>query len=331
MDGDGDLDYLATNFGLNTKYKASVKKPELLYYGDFDNTGKPHLVEAKNEKGLWVPRRGLSCSSHAMPFVREKMGTFHNFGMASLQELYSTPKLDNALRMEANTLESGWFINKGTDKSTGTPRFDFQALPRLSQVAPGFGAVVTDLDGDGLSDAFMAQNFHGPQVETGRMDGGLSVWLRGKGKGEFAATGPRESGISVRGDAAGASLVDFNQDNCPDLLVSVSNGIMEAYDNRARQLTKNRFIKVQLKGPPGKPTCIGARVRLRFADEKAHPAQLAEMQAGGGYLSQSTAAVFFGCGQTAKAVALEVAWPNGKAVRYKVAQSEGAVTVPMPE
>ena len=97
----------------------------------------------------------------------------------------------------------------------------------------------------------MAQNFHGPQVETGRMAGGLSVWLRGMGKGQFVATGPRESGISVRGDAAGASLVDFNQDNCPDLLVSVNDGVMEAYDNRARQLTKNRFIKIQLKGPPG--------------------------------------------------------------------------------
>ena len=177
----------------------------------------------------------------------------------------------------------------------------------------------------------MAQNFHGPQVETGRMDGGLSLWLRGNGNGQFAATGPRESGISVRGDAAGASLVDFNQDNCPDLLVSVNNGIMEAYDNRARQMTKNRFIKVQMKGPPGNPTCVGARVRLRFADEAANPAQLAEMQAGGGYLSQSTAAVFFGCGQKAKAVALEVVWPDGKAIRYKLTQSAGSVTVPMPE
>ena len=139
-----------------------------------------------------------------MPFVREKMGTFHNFGMATLQELYSTPKLDSALRMEADTLESGWFINQGTDKKTGVPRFDFQPLPRVSQIAPGFGAVVTDLDGDGVTDAFMAQNFHGPQVETGRMAGGLSVWLRGMGKGQFVATGPRESGISVRGDAAGA-------------------------------------------------------------------------------------------------------------------------------
>jgi hypothetical protein len=39
LDGDGDIDYVASNFGKNTTYKASQKKPELLYYGDLDGTG----------------------------------------------------------------------------------------------------------------------------------------------------------------------------------------------------------------------------------------------------------------------------------------------------
>ena len=33
VDRDGDIDYAVANFGLNTKYHASVKKPSLLYYG----------------------------------------------------------------------------------------------------------------------------------------------------------------------------------------------------------------------------------------------------------------------------------------------------------
>jgi len=36
LDGDGDIDLVAGNTGLNTKYKATVSKPELLFYGDFD-------------------------------------------------------------------------------------------------------------------------------------------------------------------------------------------------------------------------------------------------------------------------------------------------------
>ena len=327
MDGDGDLDYLATNFGLNTKYKATREKPELLFYGEFDGTGKAHLIEAKYENDICVPRRGLSCSSHAMPFVRERLRTFHNFGIASLEEIYAKPKLNEALRFEANTLESGWWINEGVSGDSLIPKFVFQPLPRIAQIAPGFGTVLTDFDGDGTIDIFMAQNFFSPQVETGHMDGGLSMWLRGRGEREFEAVGPKESGISIRGDAKGASIVDFNEDSRPDLLVSVNAGVLEAVDNRARSLNKNRFVKVRLKGPAGNPTCVGARVRLHFKDGSA---QLAEMQAGGGYLSQSTAALFFGCGETAQPAGLQVYWPDGRESRYKLDQAEGVVTIPMP-
>ncbi len=31
LDGDGDIDLVAGNTGLNTKYKATVSKPELLF------------------------------------------------------------------------------------------------------------------------------------------------------------------------------------------------------------------------------------------------------------------------------------------------------------
>jgi hypothetical protein len=325
------LDYAASNFGLNTKYKASREKPELLYYGDFDGTGKAHVVEAKFEKDRCIPRRGLSCSSHAMPFVREKVGSFHNFGLASLEELYTEPKLDRALRLEANTLESGIWINEGVDPSSQTPRFRFAPLPRLAQIAPGFGTLLTDFDGDGPVDLFLAQNFYGPQVETGHMDGGLSLWLRGDGDEGFVPVGPRTSGINVRGDAKSAIVTDFNNDSRPDVLVGVNAQPLLAYDNRARALTKNRFLKLRLQGPAGNPSCVGARVRLRFADETKHPPQTAEVYAGGGYLSQSTAALFFGCGAEAQPVGVEIFWPNGKTSRMKVGQAEGSATIRMPE
>ena len=132
------------------------------------------------------------------------------------------------------------------------------------------------------------------------MDGGLGMWLRGRGEGNWETTGPRASGISVRGDAKSAVVVDFNEDLRPDLLVGINNSAMEAYDNRAGVVGKNRFLKVRLIGPAGNPTCVGARVRLRFEDEKTHPACMAEVAAGGGYLSQSTAALFLGCGTEAQ-------------------------------
>ena len=50
FDQDGDMDYLAGNLGLNTKYHPSLEKPDLLFYGDMDDTGKHHIVEAKSQK-----------------------------------------------------------------------------------------------------------------------------------------------------------------------------------------------------------------------------------------------------------------------------------------
>ena len=84
IDRDGDIDFVAGNFGLNTKYKASATHPELLFYGDLDGSGKPNIVEAKFEKDTLYPVRGLSCSSHAMPEVRKRLPTFRAFASASL-------------------------------------------------------------------------------------------------------------------------------------------------------------------------------------------------------------------------------------------------------
>ena len=63
----------------------------------------------------------------------------------------------------------------------GEGKFEFKKLPKIAQLAPGFGIVAEDLDGDNITDLFIAQNFHWPQPETGRMSGGMSVILKGNG------------------------------------------------------------------------------------------------------------------------------------------------------
>ncbi|MEZ5301536.1 MAG: VCBS repeat-containing protein [Verrucomicrobiales bacterium] len=226
VDGDGDLDFAATNFGLNTKYKADPAHPAFLYYGDLDGSGKMNVVEAKLGKdGKLLPRRGFSCSREAMPSLNDKMKTFHNFASATLGEIYQPDRLEHALRVEANTLESGIFFNEGG-------RFVFKPLPRLAQIAPSFGAVLHDLDADGDPDLALAQNFFGPQRETGHMDGGLSLVLQNDGNGNFAPVPPAESGIVVPEDAMALAAPDVNGDGKPDLVFSINNGAPKVYLRR---------------------------------------------------------------------------------------------------
>ena len=176
---------LVTNFGLNTKYKATKEKAELLYFGDLDGTGKPHIVEAKFDGDRCLPRRGFSCSRNAMPFLDSKLETFHNFASSTLTDLYTQQRLDQCQQFQVNTLESCLLVNNGESG------FQLRPLPPLAQVAPCLSGIFVDVDRDGRQDIVMAQNFFGPQRETGRMSGGLSLLLKGDGKGDFTPIWPR--------------------------------------------------------------------------------------------------------------------------------------------
>ena len=46
MDGDGDLDFVAGNIGLNTRYTASADAPLRMYAKDFDAHAGAVLVQA---------------------------------------------------------------------------------------------------------------------------------------------------------------------------------------------------------------------------------------------------------------------------------------------
>jgi hypothetical protein len=63
LDHDGDIDYVVTNAGTNTKYKSPDLKKQLhIYYGDMDGSGSPRIVEAKDQKDRSrpLPVRGRS-------------------------------------------------------------------------------------------------------------------------------------------------------------------------------------------------------------------------------------------------------------------------------
>lgn len=302
-DGDGDLDYAAGNLGLNTKYSASADRPALLYWGDFTGDGLRQLIEARHEGETLVPQRGLGPLGDTRPFVRERFPTFGAFARASLTDIFSREKLAAAQCFVATELRTGIFLNDGTG------HFAFRELPPLAQLAPVFGIVASELDGDGHPDLVCAQNFFGPERETGRMNGGLGVALRGRGDGTFEALSPRESGIVVPGDARSLTLAEVDADARPDLVFARNSDTMLRFTRGAGA----PLLRVRLRGPRGNSTAIGARVALVFSDGSR---EVAELAAGSGYLSQSAACVWLGLPAGKSPSTLELRWPTGNTTTH---------------
>lgn len=218
LNGDGRQDIVAGNVGLNTKYRASPERPTVALVGDFDDTGRDRIVEAQYEGDELYPIRGLSKLSYSFPWMSRKFRTYEEYSRATISDIFEEKQLARARRLEANELASGvyWQQEDGS--------FRFERLPAEAQLAPIHAISVADFDGDGNTDLFCAGNQFGPEPSTGRFDGGLGILLLGDGQGGFEAVWPRESGISVPGEARAAVALPVEGSSLPDLLVARTSG-----------------------------------------------------------------------------------------------------------
>jgi hypothetical protein len=223
VDGDGRLDIVAGNVGLNTKYHATAAEPTVLYAGDFDGSGRDQLIEAQYENGKLFPVRGRSKLAYCFPWLPKEFPTFKAFAQATVSEIFDQKYLNATRRLAANELASGVF----RQQADGT--FKFQPLPREAQIAPINAIVAADLDGDGIPDLFCAGNNFGPEPSTGRFDGGLGVLLKGDGHGGFTPLTPAQSGISVVGEARAAALVHLAGSRKPALVVARTEGPLQLF------------------------------------------------------------------------------------------------------
>ncbi len=319
VDRDGDMDYVATNLGLNTKYHPSADHPQIVFYGDFDKSGKSQIVEAKKTDNGLLPVRGRSCSSNAMPFLAQKFTTYDAFAKATLPEIYTETNLEQALKVEAVTATSVLLINDGKG------RFTTRDLPALAQTAPGFGVEFLWANDDPYMDLFIAQNFYSPQRETGRMNGGMGVLLTGNKQGEFHAMWPVESGIVLPDDCRSSTSLDLNQDGWQDLVVATNNGPLRTF---IRQNAASRPpIRIELKPKSGSAITAGVRITTV---SRSGARQAFETHIGGGYLSQTSGAILVMSDDDDPLVSAVVVWPQGAHQDVNIARDAKSIVIEEP-
>jgi len=315
LDGDGRLDIIAGNWGLNTLWQATPTRPTRIYYGDLGGQESLDLIEAETDPATQAitPVRRLSSLASALPFLRGRFATHKAYSEANIAEVLG-PEQARAREVQASTLASMVFLNRGN-------HFDAMELPMEAQVAPVFSVNVADVDGDGHEDIFLSQNFFPTRLEVPRLDAGRGLWLRGDGTGKLTAIPGQESGVTIYGEQRGAAVADFNEDGRIDLVVTQNGAPTRLFQNVAGK----PGLRVRLSGPPGNPLGIGATVRLK-SGQRLGP--IREIHAGSGYWSQDSAIQVLG--NLEPPAQLLVRWPGGQTTTNDIPSGAREINVPSP-
>lgn len=191
IDGDGDMDLVAGNLGLNSRLKASAEQPVRLYYNDFDGNGKKEQVLTYYLGGRETPFANKSELEKQMPFLKKKFLYAEDFAKASLKDLFGAGKLEKADILSADYFANAVFINKGK------LQFEPHPFPFEAQLTSLRDAIIINANNDNLPDLLVMGNYYGNNIEMGRYDADYGTILINKGQGKFKTE--QLNGFPVKG------------------------------------------------------------------------------------------------------------------------------------
>ncbi len=207
FDHDGDVDYVATNFGGNHLYHQNQQDFVAMYGADFDGNGGYDLIlsdMAVDPTGTLreYPHFQRKDTEKQLVLVKDLYPFHRDFGAVTMKELLANFPEVTPTVLKANYLRSAWIENLGGGQ------FSFHQLPAEAQLAPLYGVVTADLNQDGHQDIIAIGNDYGTETGGGRIDAlnGICL-LYDAQKKTFIPQDLRKSGFFVPGN--GRSLTQL--------------------------------------------------------------------------------------------------------------------------
>ncbi len=218
LDGDGLEDLIATNWGINTTFKASKDRPLSMYVKDFDGNKKSDFIinwypPADEQAYPFASKRDLH---RQLPQLRKKTLKYADYAKATYESLFTEEERAEAFAYQAETLRSCivWNDNKGA--------VSVEALPWQVQLTTQFAAAVGDVNNDQRPDIWLGGNLLGLSPQVGRSDAGRGVLLLNEGKRKWRVAEQQETGISIKGAVRDAQFIQ-NAQGEPLLLIGQNN------------------------------------------------------------------------------------------------------------
>lgn len=268
FDRDGDIDYIAGNLGLNTRFKASTEEPLCIYAKDFDKNGRIdpvmcYYIDGKNY--VAHSRNDLIKQINAM---RGRFRSYNDFAEVDFSQSFLKEEIDGAQVVKAEHFASSYIENLGNGE------FKISELPLEAQFSPVYGIVTSDLNEDGNLDVILTGNFYASEVSVGRYDASVGLVLFGDGAGGFEVMRSKDSGFLVDGDSRGFVRLKSGQRDL--YLVANNSSKMTTHLGNIRSINSFR------------PEPNDVYAEITYADGKVRKE---EFYFGATYLSQSSRSI----------------------------------------
>jgi len=217
IDQDGDTDYLLGNWGTNSKFKASEKKPMKMYYHDFDQNGRKETVIAIEKKGSYYPLYGLDALSGQMIKLRKRFTSYKDFAGKTMEEIFGKESLKNAQLLTVDNLLSGYLKNENGS-------FNFIPFPDELQVSPITSFLRFDFDKNGQTEVLAGGNYFGVEPFHGRFDSFAGTLI----KNDTNFINANHIGLNINRKAVRHLNIIYLRQK-PYLLVTINNDRAQVY------------------------------------------------------------------------------------------------------
>jgi hypothetical protein len=194
FDHDGDMDYVAGNFGLNSQLKTSVKYPIGIYAKDYDNNGSVDPILSCYDEGKNYPVFSKDDIQQQLTILKNRFVKYNEYAGLTIDQVFTPKELEGAKVLYAKNFETSYIENLGNGQ------FKISALPKESQFSPIHGLSLGDFNQDGNLDVLLGGNFTASRVKFGHYDAIKGICFLGDGSGQFSYLDASESGLMVSGE-----------------------------------------------------------------------------------------------------------------------------------
>ena len=212
MDADGDLDFVAGNHGLNSRFKAPVD----LWVGDFDRNGSVEQIFARTLDGSQFPWHLRHDLLEQIPRLARAFPTYASYAEATIQDIFPEDELNRATHLRVTELQSMIGINDGTDHFTLIP------APNEMQFSPMYG--LADLHTAKGHLILAGGNLHEVKPEAGRYDASYGTVFTVPDLETFSWA---ESGFFVEGQVR--KILTLDLDGRTHIVVARNNDMLSIF------------------------------------------------------------------------------------------------------